>query len=624
MIPGKNADVVLVQMPNCFLTPSLALSILKRGLTEEGISSYVEYASHSFVRHLGYKRYHYAENTLGLIAARGWEFLFAPFAGFHPAVSEEELYQAVYQELIAASPDADKTPQKRLIQSLRESVRDLRAEIPGFLEAEAEKILSFHPKIVGFSIMTQQRNASFAMCRILKEKCPRLITILGGGVCVGEAAKQFLKQVPALDYVFTGEGDRGLARACRALLETGTADPETFPFMLRRGMEPTYLLFENLDDIPTPDFREYNETLAEDDFTDKFQMQVPMEASRGCWRAMRERCRFCGLHYCPESAQYRQKSPEKFWRDIEQVNRESGFTVFMLADCILSRRLIHSLPDKCPEERKKYLFFAECRTDLKEDELLRLAENGFRFLQPGIESLQDDILKRMNKGRTALQQVLFLVRCLKYGIHPIWNILYGIPGEEEEWYEEMFGLMKLIHHLYPPTNAWPMLLARGSEFQVNAGKYGVRYSVRFSEYAAGPADEAFLSATADYYAISAKGICSATIKRVIAEYHDWRNDFSRHASLTSAVFPDRTEVTDNRRPGSTKKITLTGSGKAVLEAAADIVEISSLPVLLGLDREEIDSAVRVLEDAGLVYRKDGRMVSLVCPAGGACEPCEER
>ena len=617
MTERRKADVVLVQMPNCFLTPSLALSILKRGLTDAGISAYVEYATHYFVRYIGYDRYDYADRTLGLISARGWEFLFAPFAGFRPAVSDEELYEAVYQEFTSRKKDSDVLKYKRLIQSLRESTAELRKMIPAFLEEEAERILSFEPKIVGFTVMTQQRNATFAMARVLKEKRPDLITIMGGGVCVGEAAVQFLRHAPGLDYVFTGEGDRGLALACKSLIETGEVPQETFPYMLRRGAKPHYLLFSDLDDIPVPDFRDYNEIVEGDDFTDKYYMQVPMEASRGCWWSMKERCRFCGLHYCAESACYRQKSPEKFWSDIEQVNCESGFTVFMLADCIISRRLVDSLPDKCPPGREKYTIFAECRTDLTEDDLRRMAENRILFLQPGVESLQDDLLKQMNKGRTAMQHVLFLVRCLKCGVKPIWNILIGIPGEEDTWYEEMFCLMDKIHHLYPPTNAWPMLLSRGSEFQVNAEKYGVDYGVRFSEYAAGPADQEFLEATADFYAFRAKSIGPDTLKKVFAEYHSWRDDFSKGASLTGSIYPDRIEIDDRRSPDRPAKLTLTGCERDVLIAAKDIAGIASLPALLGVDADMTDRAVNSLDSKRLIYRKGYKILCIVCLTEGA-------
>ncbi len=607
-------------MPDCFLTPSLALSILKRSLVEEGLSCSVEYASHYFVRHLGYERYRYGQNTLHFIAARGWEFLFAPFAGFRPAVSEEKLYRDILAEL-SAKAETKQLPLERLVQSIRESVGEMREKIPSFLEQEAERILSSGPKIVGFSVMTQQRNASFAMCRVLKEKCPEIITIMGGGVCVGEAARQFLRHVPDLDYVFTGEGDRGLAKVCRSLIETREADPNSFPYLLGRGAEPHYLRFEKLDEIPVPDFSDYNKIFDGDDFRDKIQFQAPMEASRGCWWAMKFRCRFCGLHYCRESAAYREKSPEKFWHDIEEVNRASGFCQFQLADCILSRRLIRSLPEECPEERKKYVFYAECRTDLREEELRRLAANGFRSLQPGIESLQDDVLELMNKGRRTEHQLLFLKRCLQFGIKPIWNILYGIPGEEESWYEEMLSLLKRIHHLPPPTNVGPMWLARGSTFHTHASRFGASYSVRLSERASGPDDGEYLESTADYYAMFAKTLSADMLNRLLAEYNAWKKDYyKKGVSLTFRTYPDRMEVSDRRLPGTEKQYTFVGDEKAVLQAAAEIADLSVFLNRTEMDREEIEIVMRELQVKDLLYRKGDVVLFLACPEKGDRHP----
>lgn len=610
------SEVVLVQMPDAALTPSLALALLKRGMAEDGVSCRVEYASHRFVRQLGYERYRYISNALSLIADRGWEITFAPYTDFRPAVGVDELLQNMERELAYQKNNLTQSTlgeplAKRLIQTLRSVLRQFAVEIPAFLEAEADCILAGNPKIVGFSVMTQQRNASFALCRILKEKNPALVTILGGGVCVGEAAKQFLRHVPSLDYVFTGEGDRGLASACRTLLAGN--EPGAHPYLLRRGAEPRYLPVEDMDTVPTPDFSDYDEILRGDAFRDQINMQAPMEASRGCWWGMRRRCRFCGLHYCRDEACYREKSPEKFWREIEQVNRVSGFTAFQLADCILSPRLVDALPEVCPEERRGYNFFAECRTDLQDDALRRLAENRFLHLQPGIESLQDDILRLMRKGRRVEDQLLFLRRCVQYGIKAIWNIIYAIPGEEDAWYEEMLALMKKLHHLQPPTSVRPMLLARGSEFHLHAKELGVTWAVRLSERACSPDDRRFQVETADYFAMDAKRISPAVEARLMEETRAWNADHRKGAALFCRFTADTAEIADCRRPEQPRYVRLTGTKKALLEAGEEIVCVPRLAEKLGVEPDRLESALRELEAQGFLYRKRDLFLSLVCP-----------
>lgn len=612
----NDLDVVLVQMPICHLIPSLALALLKQGLKDEGISCCVEYASHRFVSHLGYDYYRYADNALTIIANTGWEAAFAPSAGIKSAISLDEFLEiannemALYKDVLSLNASG-KDLTARLIHSMRSIYNKLFAEIPVFLEKEAEYILSFNPKIVGLSVMTQQRNATFAMCRILKQKKPDIITIMGGGVCVGETAKQFLKVCPDLDYVFTGEGDRALARACRDLLAGNSM--EEHPYMLSRGNEGYFFRVDDIDDNPMPDFSDYIKILEEDEFGDKIDRTTVVESSRGCWWAEKQRCRFCGLHYCKEAINYREKTPERFWEELIQINKRFGFTDFQMADCIISRKLISSLPDKCPEERKDFSLWGECRSDLSEADIKRLAVNGFTMLQPGIESLQDDILRLMSKGRKTVQQLLFMRRAMKYGIRCRWNIIYSIPGEKEEWYEEMLVLLKKLHHLDPPSVITPLLLARGSIFHTDAEQYGVSFGIRPADKVCSPDDPDYLLNVSDYFSYSTKRISREMESRLLSEGRDWNNDHRNGAALNCSFSGDLVQIDDLRKPQEPESFTLEGIDKDILMLSMDIVTMKSLSKTLGKTPESLEPFVRELEDRGLIYRKGEDIVCLACP-----------
>lgn len=81
-----------------------------------------------------------------------------------------------------------------------------------------------------------------------------------------------------------------------------------------------------------------------------------------------------------------------------------------------------------------------------------MADAGVRRLQPGIESLSTHILELMGKGTTMLQNIQALKWFEEYHIQPVWNLLFGFPGEKEEDYYGMERLIPLITHLYPPSN----------------------------------------------------------------------------------------------------------------------------------------------------------------------------
>ena len=613
----NRADVVLVQMPDGFLTPSLALALLKQGIWDEGLSCSVEYASHLFVRQLGYDFYRYASNALLLIASGGWETVFAPYAGFKTSASMDDMMELMKVEVTTSRNNLTQTVleenlTKRLVHSINSVYTRLQKEIPQFLEEEAERILAMEPKIVGFSVMTQQKNATFSMCHLLKQKKPDIITLMGGGICVGETAKQFLKHVPDLDYVFTGEGDRALGRACKALLSGESL--EDHPYLLSRGKEPSYYIVNNLDDNPTPDFSDYRRILEGDEFQDKIDKKVTLEASRGCWWAATQRCRFCGLHYCMESTCYREKSPEKFWKEVEIAHRELGLTDFQLADCIISRKLVNTLPDTCPKERENLVFFAECRSDLSENDIKRLAANRFLQLQPGIESLQDEVLKLMNKGRKTVQQLLFLRRCLQYGISPVWNIIYAVPGEQDSWYEEMLILMKKIHYLQPPASVRPMLLARGSTFQTKAAEYGVVYDLRIIEKACCPDDRDYQMATADYFVHTAKRLSEELEEKLLRQHKSWHEDFFKNkVSLRCTFNEDSVTILDMRDPSGQKSYELTGLKMKILKKALDICTMDRMAKELEIDINAVEEAATELEELGILYRKGDDLLCLACP-----------
>ena len=93
--------------------------------------------------------------------------------------------------------------------------------------------------------------------------------------------------------------------------------------------------------------------------------------------------------------------------------------------------------------------FAEVLSTLKEEDLRALGQAGFFRVQPGTESLNDHLLQLLGKGSTAVHNVAFLKYARTWGVTPLWNILYGIPGEVEKDYEEMIQLLPLLSHLQP-------------------------------------------------------------------------------------------------------------------------------------------------------------------------------
>ena len=56
----------------------------------------------------------------------------------------------------------------------------------------------------------------------------------------------------------------------------------------------------------------------------------------------------------------------------------------------------------------------------------------------------------MRKGVTALQNVRLLKWCAETGVEPMWNLLWGFPGEPPDEYDRMASLVPSLVHLPPP------------------------------------------------------------------------------------------------------------------------------------------------------------------------------
>jgi hypothetical protein len=68
----------------------------------------------------------------------------------------------------------------------------------------------------------------------------------------------------------------------------------------------------------------------------------------------------------------------------------------------------------------------------------------------------------MKKGISGLQNINALRWLRKYEIEPIWNILYGFPGEKTDDYSAQEALIPRLYHLSPPLSVGPVRLDRFS------------------------------------------------------------------------------------------------------------------------------------------------------------------
>jgi hypothetical protein len=91
-----------------------------------------------------------------------------------------------------------------------------------------------------------------------------------------------------------------------------------------------------------------------------------------------------------------------------------------------------------------------------------LSEARVLKIQPGIESLSDQVLRIIRKGVGGMHNLQFLKWCREWGVLPMWTVLWSFPGEEPAEYERMAQLFPLLTHLTPPLAGLSIVLERFS------------------------------------------------------------------------------------------------------------------------------------------------------------------
>jgi ribosomal peptide maturation radical SAM protein 1 len=159
---------------------------------------------------------------------------------------------------------------------------------------------------------------------------------------------------------------------------------------------------------------------------------------------------------------------------LETMARRWPDRTISFVDNILDMRFFRDLIPQLAAREPKLTLFAEVKANLKKQQLRQLSDAGFRFIQPGIESLSDRVLVLMKKGTTSCQNVQFLKWCAEFDVHAAWNILWGFPGETAEDYADVADRLSWLHHLQPPAGVGPIRMDRFSPNFENAAATGFR------------------------------------------------------------------------------------------------------------------------------------------------------
>jgi anaerobic magnesium-protoporphyrin IX monomethyl ester cyclase len=298
----------------------------------------------------------------------------------------------------------------------------------------ARAVSDCKPSLVGISFMTPQFPTAKSLCELLKKQHPALSIVLGGAH-PSAMPVETLSEIPEADFVIAGEGEYATLELLRHVI-AGDADLGGVAGLTWRSADgakansPSKPI-DDLDSLPLPardliDQRLYRPQ----SFLGYSQRVAAIYTSRGC----PGRCVFCCSGYRLR-APVRVRSIENVMHEIDRLVGDYGIDYLLIKDdtFTLKKERVRAFCAalRCRHPTLKWHCMGRVNS-VDEALLAEMADAGLHDIFFGIESGNDDILKRAQKGTTTQLARAAVDACDRLGIDTYGAFILGLPGETRE------------------------------------------------------------------------------------------------------------------------------------------------------------------------------------------------
>lgn len=328
-----------------------------------------------------------------------------------------------------------------------------------FINESIDAIASLDYKIIGCTTRMGQTNCSLALLNGIKRIRHDVITLIGGSECRSEMAKGIASLSDSIDYVFSGESEKSF---CDFLKKYAKGELPSERIIWGKPLT-------DLDTLPLTEYTSFlNQTncFLGEDIAQK--AIISYETSRGCWWGAKMECNFCS-EYKP----FRKKSSQKVLEDLKQISMDDKIEGIYMCDLAMPLSYHREIFPKLLENKKSPNIYYQAKANLTLPDLINLKKVKTDQFTIGIEALSTGLLKLMNKGTSAMQNLKLLRNARSIGILIDWLFLWGFPGDTLEHYQEVLKILPLIRHLQPPITCLHMILGRFSPYFEKANDFQI-------------------------------------------------------------------------------------------------------------------------------------------------------
>lgn len=293
-----------------------------------------------------------------------------------------------------------------------------------------DDIITFEPDMVVFNVTTPSFKEDIKTCDVVKSISPKT-TVLGRGAHFNLLHKEVMNEYANLDLVIRGDWEETLQEIVsdKPLVDILGI---TYRNEKRIIVNPERPILRDLDSVPFPDRSWFDHRLS---FRpDTHEPEATIRVSRGCP---------CSCIYClaPVVAghELRMRSPKSIVDEIEQCKEEYNIKSFLFRSDLftVNRKWLKEICHEILMRNIDIHWACNTRVDtIDQEKITMMKKAGCWALAMGVESGNEESLKRMNKKITLKQAEKAVQLCRELDVKAFTYFLIGFPWETRKHIED--------------------------------------------------------------------------------------------------------------------------------------------------------------------------------------------